>query len=98
MPEVYLRWSLVAVWQCEPIWSLDRNGTIISTDPNRPEATDLLEVQRWVARVLFQASTCSIGELLDLRWQRPVARAEVGGCVVRQSGLGLPAAWSRRAF
>jgi hypothetical protein len=82
----------------EPVRDLDRDGAIVSTDPDRPEATDPLEVKRWMTRVLLQAGIGLIGELLDARWQGPVKRPEIGGCVVRQSGVVLPAAWSRRAF
>jgi hypothetical protein len=52
----------------KPVRRFDREGTVVSPDPSRPEAADLLEVKRRVARILFQTRVRLIGELLDLRW------------------------------
>ena len=52
----------------EPVRRFDREGTVASPDPSRPEAADLLDVKRRVPRVLLQTRVRLIGELLDLRW------------------------------
>ena len=82
----------------EAVRGLDRDGAIVSTDASRPEATDLLEVKRWMTRILFQTCIRLIRELLEVRWQGAVTRPEIGGCVVCQRGVVFPVAWSRRAF
>lgn len=55
-------------------------------------------MKRWISRILLEPLVCLIGEFLRLRWQRPVTGPEIGGRVVSQSRVVLPAAWSRRAF
>src|SRR2546426_10833856 len=82
----------------KPVLRFDGQGAIVGPHSGRPEATDLLEVERWVPRILFQTRIGLIGKLLDIQRQRPVGRPEIGRCVVSQRGLVLPAAWSRSAF
>jgi len=82
----------------ESVGRLYREGAIVSPDPSRPEAADLLEVMGRMTWVSFQARVGLIGKLLDLRWQGSITRPEIGRRVVSQRGLVLPAAWSRRAF
>ena len=74
----------------------------VAADPEpvarRPETSNLLEVERRVTRVLFEALEGAIGNLLDVLGQGPVTCPEVGGGVVGQTGFVLPVAWSRSAF
>ena len=57
--------------------SFDRKCPIMTADPSRPEAADLLGMKRRVMRVLFQVRVGSIGEPLDLWRQRTIARPEI---------------------
>jgi hypothetical protein len=53
----------------EPYERVDRfdgEGPVVSPDPGRPEAADLLEVERRVTRVLLQPRVRLIGEVLDM--------------------------------
>src|SRR5438046_10059627 len=79
----------------EPVRCFDREGAIVSADAGRPEAAYLLEVKRRVPRILLEARVRLIGELLNRRRQSSVERPEVGGRVMGQIGVVLPAAWSR---
>ena len=51
----------------EPVCRFDRQFAVVSPDPSRPEAADLLEVKRWMLRILLQTRVRLIGEMLDLR-------------------------------
>jgi len=82
----------------EPVRCFDREGAIVSADAGRPEAAYLLEVKRRVPRILLEARVRLIGELLNRRRQSSVERPEVGGRVMGQIGVVLPAAWSRSAL
>ncbi len=39
---------------------------MVTTYARRPEASNFLEVKRWVTRILFEAFEGEIGELLDV--------------------------------
>lgn len=82
----------------EAVGCLYREGAIVGPDPSRPEAAYLLEMKGRMTWVLFQARVGLVGKLLNLRWQGPITRPEIGRRVVSQRGLVLPAAWSRKAF
>jgi hypothetical protein len=51
----------------ETVCRFDRQRAVVSTDPSGPEAADLLEVKRWMPRVLLQTGVRQIGEVLDIR-------------------------------
>ncbi len=51
----------------ETVCRVDRQSAVVSTDPNGPEAADLLEVKRWMPRVLLQMGVRLIGEVLNIR-------------------------------
>jgi len=50
----------------EPAARFDGKGAVVSPDPDRPEAADLLEVERRMTRVLLQPRVRLIGEVLDM--------------------------------
>jgi hypothetical protein len=78
----------------QAIRCVDRKRAIVSADTGGPEPAYLLEVKRGMPWVFFQARIRLIGEIPSLLRQRSVQRPEVGGGVVDQSGVVLPAAWS----
>jgi hypothetical protein len=45
----------------------DGERAVVSADPSGPEPTDLLEVERWMPRVLLQTGVGLIGEILHIR-------------------------------
>jgi len=51
----------------EPVFRFHGQGAVVGSNPSRPEATDLFEVERRVPRVLLQARVCLVGEILDVR-------------------------------
>lgn len=51
---------------------------MVATDSRRPEAPDLLEVQRRVARVLFETFVGLVRQVLELLWHAVIARPEAG--------------------
>jgi hypothetical protein len=51
----------------EPVCRFDGESAVVSPDPSGPEAADLLEVKRWMPRVLLQTRVRLIGEVLDIR-------------------------------
>ena len=51
----------------ELICRLDRESAVASTDSSGPETANLLEVKRWMPRVLLQAGVRLIGKVLDVR-------------------------------
>jgi hypothetical protein len=75
-----------------------REGAIVSADTGRPEPADFLEVKGGVPWILLQACVRLIGEIANLLRQRLVQRPKVRGSVMGQSGVVLPAAWSRSAL
>jgi hypothetical protein len=56
----------------ESVWRFDREGAVVSSNPSRPEAADLLEVKRGMPGVLFQARVRLIGEIPNLGRQGSV--------------------------
>ena len=70
----------------------DREDAVASADASRPELIYLLEVKRWMSRILLQASVRLIGEIPNLLWRSSVERPEVSRRVVDQIGVVLPAA------
>jgi hypothetical protein len=52
----------------ERVWRFDRESAVVSPDPSRPEAADLLEVKRWMTRILLQTRVRVISEGPDVRW------------------------------
>ena len=67
---------------------------MVTADPGRPYAPDLLEVERRVTWILFETVVGVVREFLDVLWQGPIARPEGRGRVVSQRGLVFPVAWS----
>jgi len=49
----------------EPVARFDGKRAVVSPDPGRPEAADLLEVERGMTRVLLQPRVRLGGEVLD---------------------------------
>lgn len=82
----------------EPVERFDGKGAVVSPDPDRPEAADLLEMERRMTRVSLQPRVRVICEVPDMWGQGPIARQEIRRGVVSQRGVVLSAACSRRAF
>jgi hypothetical protein len=76
----------------ESVRHVDGKGSVVGADAHRPEATDFLEMERGMPRILLQARVGLIGEIAYLGRQGPIERPEVGRCVMGQRGLVLPAA------
>ncbi len=78
----------------QPISGLYSECAMVAAHPDRPEALDLLEVERRVTWILFETVVGLVREFLDVLWQGPIARPEGRGRVVSQRGLVFPVAWS----
>ena len=76
----------------EPVCRFDGESAVMSPDPSRPEAADLLEVKRRMPRILFEPRVRLIGEIPNLGRQGPIQRPEVGRGVMSQRGVVLPVA------
>ena len=76
----------------EVVRGLDGQGAILAPNPGRPEAPNLLEMERRVTWVLLEARVRCVRELLDLLRQGPVACPEIRGRMVGQRGVVFPAA------
>jgi len=50
----------------KPVGRFDCKGAVVSPHSRRPEAADLLEVERWVTGVFFQLRVRLVGEVLDM--------------------------------
>jgi hypothetical protein len=46
--------------------AFDGKGAVVSPDPDRPEAANLLEVERRMTRVLLPPRVRLVGEVLDM--------------------------------
>jgi hypothetical protein len=66
--------------------------SVVGSDSRRPEPANSLEVKCGMSRILFQVRVGLIGEIPHLGRQAPIEGPEVGGRVVGQSGVVLPAA------
>lgn len=56
----------------------DCQRSVVTSDPDGPEATYFLEMKRRMMRILFQVRIRPIGEPLDLCRQGPIAGPEIG--------------------
>jgi hypothetical protein len=56
----------------EAVERVDGQGSVVRADPGRPEAADLLEVNRRMPGILLQARVGLIGEIAYLGRQGPV--------------------------
>ena len=45
------------------------HGAVMDADTDRPEASDLLEMQRWMAGILAQHGIAAVGQTLHIVWQ-----------------------------
>ena len=50
----------------EAVERFDGKGAVVTPGPDRPEATDLLEVERWVTGVFLQPRVRLVGEVLNM--------------------------------
>ena len=76
----------------EAVRGLDGQGAILPTNPSRPEAPNLLEMERRVPWVVLEVGVGCVREVLGRLRQGPVACPEIRGCMVRQRGVVFPAA------
>jgi hypothetical protein len=77
---------------------LDADRTVMGADSRRPEATNFLEVKRWISRVPFQLLEAPVRETLNRNGKRAIALPELRRCVVIQSLVVVPDAWACSAF
>src|SRR5712692_2126854 len=82
----------------DPVRGLDANRTMMGAYSRRPEATDFLEVKRWISRVPFQLLEAPIREALNRNGKRAIALPELRRCVVIQSLVVVPDGWVCSAF
>lgn len=75
----------------EVVASFDGECAIVTSGANRPEPANLLQLERRMAKVLVEVCVRLVRKLLDILWQRLVARPEVGRRVVSQRRVVLPA-------
>ena len=73
----------------QPVIDLDRQGAMMTSGSHRPEATGLLEMERWVAWIALETLVRSIGDVANALRQGAIARPKVGGRVVLQMGVVL---------
>ncbi len=76
----------------KPIRHFGGQSAVVDADPCRPEPADPLEVKGWMPGILLQARERVIGEVPHRRRQGLIQRPEVGGRVMSQRGVVLPAA------
>jgi hypothetical protein len=50
----------------EPVDRFDGQGAVLNPHSHRPEAADLLEVERWVTGVFLQPRVRLVGQVLDM--------------------------------
>jgi len=67
---------------------------VVDTDTDGPEASDLLEVQRWMMWILAQQGIAPVGETLDVCWQVMIVEPETWGRAVSHKSVHRP---SRRS-
>jgi hypothetical protein len=76
----------------ETIRRFDCQRAVVRANPCRPELADLLEVKRWVPRLLFQTRVRAVCEIAYVGRQQLIQRPEIRRGVMIQSGVVLPAA------
>ena len=74
----------------DSVRGLDADRTVMDADSRRPEATDLLEVKRWISRVPFQLLEAPIREALNGNGKRAITLPELRRCVMIQSFVVVP--------
>lgn len=52
-------------------------SSMVKTDSTRPKASDLLQAERWVARLGLKQRELLVGKFLDVLWQCPITRPEL---------------------
>ena len=75
----------------------DSESAVAATDANRPETVDLLEVQRWMLRIVTKPLVALVREALDWRRQLPIATPESGGRAMSHRSRVRPCRRSSRA-
>ncbi len=76
----------------ETISAFHSHCAIATSHARGPEATDFLEMKRWVLWILLEMFVGLIRELPDVLRQRPVTDPEVRGRMMFQRGVVFPAA------
>src|SRR5207249_4926561 len=76
---------------------LDRHRAIVEANPDRPEATDLLQVQRRVSRVLTKQPVTGVCQPLNYGRQVTVGVPEPWGRAVLHRSVQRPSRQSRSA-
>jgi len=76
----------------EAIRSFDGERTVVQTNSRRPEASDLLEMNGGVLRILFRELEAFVGECLNLGGKLAITRPKLRRGVVIQILLVRPSA------
>src|SRR2546427_248077 len=74
----------------DSFFELLSKGTVVPANTNGPITTSLLEVQRWMTRVVLQQLEVFSRELLDFGRQRVEECPEIRACEVLQISRLLP--------
>ena len=72
------------------VWTVDAKNAVVESDSARPEAADPLEVERRMMWAGFQESVLLVGQALNCKRERAIARPEPGGREVLQISVHLP--------
>src|SRR5690349_18978793 len=79
----------------------DRHSAVMNTDPHRPHAPDLLEVQGWMARIVSKKPIALSRQLLDILRKppkilpEPRVRSVLHSSVVRPAWRSAMASFAR---
>ena len=79
------------------VCGLDRKCAIVQADARRPELTDLLEVQRRMARIAAEQFVTTVSELLYFCGQCSIAIPEMRRCTMLHRSVQRPACRSANA-
>ena len=74
--------------------TVDAENTVLKPDSARPEAPNLLEVEGGMMWIGFQESVLVVGQVLNGRRERAVARPKSRSREVLQISVDLPDLWA----
>lgn len=75
----------------QTILNFHSQRSVLQSDARRTEASDLFEVQRWVARIRLKQGKVFVGQFTNGGRQPAIATPEPGTCKVIHSPVELPA-------
>src|SRR5262245_18522527 len=67
------------------------HGAVMDADMDRPKASDLSEMQRWMTGILAQQSITTVGQTLYISWQLMIVSPKAWRCAVSHRSVHRPA-------